>query len=89
MDDEAIHSVVKRLSRQHPSGGYVIERAAIVAEGADSQEILEWIASHDGRPEAQVSSAPSGGLHRERMEAGRATSSAGPRRYVLPPGAVN
>ena len=34
--DEAIRAVVTRLSRPHASGGAVIERAAILAEGADA-----------------------------------------------------
>jgi hypothetical protein len=32
--DDAIRAVVTRLSRPHASGGNVIERAAILAEGA-------------------------------------------------------
>jgi len=50
--DDAIRAVVARLSRPHPSGGNVIERAAILAEGADSAAILSWIAAHSGQPEA-------------------------------------
>jgi hypothetical protein len=33
--DDAIRAVVTRLSRPHASGGDVIERAAILAEGGD------------------------------------------------------
>ena len=54
MDDQAIRVVVARLSRRHPSGGQVIERAAVVAEGAESGAILDWITSHDGLPESQA-----------------------------------
>ena len=37
VDDEAIRAVVTRLARSHSSGGEVIERAAILAEGGDSR----------------------------------------------------
>jgi hypothetical protein len=36
MDADAIRSVVTRLARPHRAGGDVIERAAILAEGADA-----------------------------------------------------
>ena len=34
--DDPIRAVVVRLSRPHASGGHVIERAAILAEGGDA-----------------------------------------------------
>jgi hypothetical protein len=43
--------VVARLSRRRESGGTVIERTAIVAEGAHSQTIVAWVVAHDGQPE--------------------------------------
>ena len=46
--DEAIRAIVTRLSRPHASGGDVIERAAIVAEGADATAIVQWILAHAG-----------------------------------------
>ena len=33
--DDAIRAVVSRLARPHASGGMVVERAALLAEGAD------------------------------------------------------
>ena len=63
MDDEAIRTLVKRLARAHPSGGTVIERAAIVAEGAGSNAVLTWITAHGGEPQAAVHTARSHGLH--------------------------
>ncbi len=89
MDDKAIRAVVTRLSRQHASGGQVIERAAVLAEGVDSSAILAWITSHDGLPESRVGVAPARGLHQGRLDAGPGTSSTAPRRYVLPPGALS
>ena len=91
MDDDAIRAVVSRLARQHPSGGRVVERAAVMAEGTDSTAILSWITDHDGRPESVTPVKASGGLHRERLAAGAAAAAAAqaPRRYVLPPGVLS
>jgi hypothetical protein len=36
VDDDAIRSLATRLGRAYPSGGTVIERAAILAEGPTS-----------------------------------------------------
>ena len=88
MDDEAIRAVVTRLSRQHPSGGRVIERAAVVAEGADSKVILDWITSHDGEPEDRPSERSGGGLHRAHRDSSRSAIASTPRRYLLPPGVL-
>ena len=86
MDDERIRSLVARLSRPHPSGGKVIERAAIVAEGAHSTAILEWIGSHGGEPEHAADRAATRGLHTAHLA--NATASSTPSRYVLPAGAL-
>src|SRR5918994_6600703 len=56
--DVTIRAVVTRLSRPRPSGGSVIERAAILAEGSDAEAIIRWILSHSGRPEAITPPAP-------------------------------
>jgi hypothetical protein len=87
--DAAIRAVVTRLARPHASGGAVIERAAIVAEGADSTAIIRWILAHAGEPEATVPRASSGGLHGARMSGGAGTEGGPPRRYVLPVGALS
>jgi hypothetical protein len=57
----------------------VIERAAILAEGAASVAIVDWIITHAGEPEATTSTAPPRGLH-----GGRDAPARGPVRYVLP-----
>jgi hypothetical protein len=87
VDDDAIRALVRRLARPHPSGGDVIERSGILAEGADVAVITAWICAHDGVPEARVAAAPRHGLH------GRLNDSDGgelgtPLRYVLPAGAL-
>jgi len=61
--DEAIRELVVRLSRAHPSGGTVIERAAILASGADLEAVMTWIAGHAGQPEATAAATPDRGLH--------------------------
>ena len=54
MDDDAICALVTRLARPHASGGEVIERAAILAEGADFAAIMAWVIAHGGKPETTV-----------------------------------
>ena len=85
--DDAIRAVVVRLSRPHASGGDVIERAAILAEGADAAAIVAWIIAHAGEAEATAPRPSSGGLHGARMSHGSGAS-VSPRRYVLPVGAL-
>ncbi len=86
MDDVAIRALVTRLSRPHPSGGNVIERAAILAEGGDSVAIVNWITDHAGSPEAAISRGH-GGLHGARIDdSARAGATV---RYVLPAGALD
>jgi len=75
---------VIRLARAHPSGGTVIERAAILASGADVDAVISWIAARAGRPEATGAVKPHRGLHAPRVE-----STQRPRRYVLPAGALD
>jgi hypothetical protein len=89
MEDDDIRDLVTRLSRPHASGGDVIERAAILAEGADFTAVMSWITAHDGRAEEAVSAAPKGGLHGERFSAREAAKPNNPRRFVLPAGALN
>ncbi len=67
MDDDAIRLLVTRLSRPHSSGGQVIGRAAILAEGAESGAIIEWIGAHHGVPEELAPAAADTGLHSARL----------------------
>jgi hypothetical protein len=85
--DEAVRAVVRRLSRPHASGGDVIERAAILAEGDLSGPIVDWIVAHAGVPEERAPAA-SLGLHGSRLSA-PAGSGRPPLRYLLPPGALS
>ena len=84
VDDDAIRSIVIRLGRAHPSGGTVIERAAILAEGADFNAVMTWIAAHGGEPEVEVRKASRSGLHGSRVHDTKGTESRTPSRFVLP-----
>ena len=88
MDDDAIRSLVRRLSRTHPSGGVVIERAAVLAEGGEFESVMAWILAHGGEPEASVAKASRSGLHGSRQEHGRGEAPRIPSRFVLPPDAL-
>jgi hypothetical protein len=89
MDDDAIRILVTSLCRPHRSGGDVIERAAILASGAESTEVLTWIVDHDGKPEDAVPAASTRGLHGSRLSSGGAGSQPRPPlRYVLPAGTL-
>jgi hypothetical protein len=89
VDDDAILALVTRLARPHPSGGTVIERAAILAEGADFPAVLGWIIGHAGQPEAAVAAASKGGLHGARFSDGDGAPPRAPLRFVLPAGTVS
>lgn len=89
MEDEEIRSILARLSRPHVSGGAVVERAALMAEGVDPAQLLAWIESHGGTPESAASTKPARGLHSARMSAHAGGGTATPQRYVLPAGALD
>jgi hypothetical protein len=88
MDDDAIRAVVTRLARTHPSGGQVIERAAILADGADAGAVIAWIIAHAGVPEARASANRARGLHGSRLSFGGTADSETPLRFVLPAGTL-
>lgn len=89
MEDDAIRVLLTRLARSHPSGGTVVERAAIMAEGAGAKDVMAWITAHGGQPEALAEKVHrGGGLHGSPgRDAGGAAHRA-PARYVLPAGAL-
>jgi hypothetical protein len=87
VDDLEITALVTRLSRPHPSGGVVIERAAILAAGADFPAVMDWIIAHSGTPETTTPTARSRGLHGSRLN-GNAPPSPNPLRFVLPAGTL-
>jgi hypothetical protein len=89
VNDEEIRALLNRLSRRHASGGRVIERAAIVAEGADSTAVVAWILDHAGEPEAAADTSSKRGLHSPRLSEPIGPEPRAPARYVLPAGALS
>jgi hypothetical protein len=59
VDDDEIRSLLTGLGGADSSGGTVIERAAMLAEGAD---FVAWTTARGGRAEAQMREASSFGL---------------------------
>ena len=90
MNDLEITALVTRLARPHPSGGIVIERAAILAAGAAyPPAIIDWITAHSGTPESTIPPGRSRGLHGSRITNGSTPASEQPVRFVLPANAVH
>ncbi len=85
MDDDAIQALVTRLVRPDRSGGQVIERAAIMAAGADSAAVIDWILAHAGVPEPTAAATTRRGLHGGRL-IDAAAETRRPQRFVLPAG---
>jgi hypothetical protein len=85
VDDCDIRALLARLARPHPSGGKVVERAAILAEGADFPEVVEWIMEHAGKPDTAAATSPARGLHGARtVEPPLRAEQRRALRYVLP-----
>ena len=89
MDDDQINELVTRLSWPHPSGGVVIERAAILAAGADSPAVIDWIIAHSGTPDTAVRAVQGRGLHGSRMNEDGSSTPQIPLRFVLPAGSLS
>ena len=88
MDDDEIRILVTRLARPHPSGGDVIERSVILAEGTASAAIIAWILAHSGVPDSTAATRTRSGLHGSPGEASRDTSTRPTLRFVLPESAL-
>jgi hypothetical protein len=88
VDDDAIRVLLTRLARPHSSGGEVVERAAILAEGADFAAVMAWITAHAGTSETQVAATPRHGLHGSRLSYGGEAEPRTQLRFVLPAGAL-
>jgi hypothetical protein len=89
VEDDVIRSLVTRLARPHPSGGTVIERAALLAEGADFDAVMAWIMARDGRPEQARTTPTRRGLHGTRLHDDGGSESRTPARFVMPAGALD
>jgi hypothetical protein len=82
--EQDIPALVARLGRPHPSGGTVIERAALLAEGADFAAVMAWIVAHGGEPEHSARKAPRRGLYGSASDGADVAGSGTPLRFVLP-----
>jgi hypothetical protein len=89
VNDLEITTLITRLSRPHPSGGTVIERAAILAAGADYPAIIDWIIAHAGTPETSTTTDRGRGLHGSRIKDGDHPAFQQPMRFVLPASALH
>lgn len=89
VDDDAIRSLVTRLGRPHPSGGTVVERAALAAEGAELEAVMKWILAHGGTSEETAETSTRRGLHGSRLHISGGSQPRVPSRFVLPPGALD
>jgi hypothetical protein len=89
VDDNAIRSLLTRLARAHPAGGTSIERAAVVAAGADAEAVMAWILAHGGKPEAAAATSTRHGLHGSRLHTSDGSQPRFPSRFVLPAGALD
>lgn len=86
---DEIQALVTRLARPHPSGGHVVERAALLASGGDFAAVIRWIDDHAGVAEA-ISPHPSRrGLHGPLIALADDAESRNPARFVLPAGSLN
>lgn len=86
MEDAEIRAIVVRLARPIASGAHTVERAALLAEGADCAAIEAWIVRQNGEPHVDAAGPPGRGLHAERTNARSSPAGVGPSRYVLPAG---
>jgi hypothetical protein len=89
VEEPAIRALLTRLARPHPSGGKVIDRAALLAEGGDFPEVIEWIFDHAGRPESAIGVTAKGGLHGSRNVEPLRAEQRRALRYVLPADALS
>ena len=89
VDDDEIRVLVTRLARAHPSGGTVIERAAIMAAGTGAKDVMTWIVAHGGTPEATVKPTASRGIHGWRLGGEDDAKAPQASRFVLPAGALD
>jgi hypothetical protein len=88
MNESDICLLVKRLARPHSSGGVVVERAALLAEGRNFELIMEWILARGGEAEAP-SAKHAAGLHGSATSSRTAVPVTAPRRFVLPAHALD
>ncbi len=88
ISDAEICALVKRLARPHPSGGDVVERAALLASGSDFTAVMAWVTAHAGEAETIAPATARRGLHGPRVGLSGGSDSQTPLRFVLPAGSL-
>jgi hypothetical protein len=88
MDDTEIRALLSRLGRPNAAGSIVVERATLLAEGADFPVIVDWIVAHAGEAETLTDSTARRGLHGPRLPGGDPARSRAAARFVLPADAL-
>jgi hypothetical protein len=81
--DDAMRVRLKRLARRDRSGGWVIERATLLAGGIAFDGAVAWIEAHGGVPEMAAAPRTQPGLHSP-----RAAATGTPLRFILPADAL-
>jgi hypothetical protein len=81
--EDAMRARLKRLARRHGSGGWVIERATLLAGGVAFDGAVAWIEAHGGAPEMPAPPRTHRGLH-----GARAAATGTPLRFILPADAL-
>jgi hypothetical protein len=84
LEQDEIRTLVARLARPDASGSFVVERAAILAEGTESAAITDWILAHGGVRAAASPAVASHGLHGSRLPGGGDRVSERAPHYLLP-----
>jgi hypothetical protein len=82
--EDAMRARLKRLARRDRSGGWVIERATLLAGGIAFDGAVAWIEAHGGAPEMAAAPRTQAGLHSP-----RAAATGRPLRFVLPADALD
>jgi hypothetical protein len=82
-DDDATRAEVRRAARPDRSGGWLVERATLLAGGAEFGAAVAWIEAHGGVPELPATPRLQRGLHSPRAAEGPA-----PLRFLLPADAL-
>lgn len=86
-DSEDLRVLIARLARPHRSGGRVVERASLLASGADFGAALAWIEAHGGKPEPLAPPKVARGVHGGRPSS-MAPGEPAPLRFILPSAAL-
>jgi hypothetical protein len=86
--EDRSRAVITRLARPHASGGYVVDEAAIRAEGSTFPALKAWILAHGGVAETPTAVAGRGLYGSGRLLGMGSQPARRASRYLLPAGAL-